>query len=262
MRHSFVYNGTDLRTIGFFIATPPKYQIAKRSFDFISVYGKNGGVISNNGVFDNVEMQFEVNSYPYIVPNENNAELVRAFAEWLTVWDGEYKIFRDTYNPGYFTKAICTGVETIEEVAPLCLSTTINFSRHPFWYSDLGQEIIRPNAKGKKEVNLEIYNPESYPAEPLIKLSGANYLSKSIVKINEQMIDVDTISLSSNPKNHIELDCEQQSAFFDNGTQLANQYISCNEFPKLKTGWNVLNFKTGGSNTFEAIEIKPNWRRL
>ena len=132
MRHSFTYNGTDLRTIGFFIATPPKYQIAKRNFDFTSVYGKNGAVITDNGVFDNVEMQFEVNSYPYIVPNESNAELVRAFAEWLTVWDGEYKIFRDTYNPGYFSKAICTGVETIEEVAPLCLSTTINFSRVPF----------------------------------------------------------------------------------------------------------------------------------
>ena len=89
MRHSFTYNGTDLRTLGFFIATPPKYQIAKRNFDFTSVYGKNGGVISDNGVFNNVEMQFEVNSYPYIVPNESNAELVRVFAEWLTAWDGE-----------------------------------------------------------------------------------------------------------------------------------------------------------------------------
>lgn len=67
-------------------------------------------------------MPFEVNSYPYIVSNENNAELVRAFAEWLTVWDGEYKIFRDTYNPGYFTKAICTGLSQSKKLPPLLVN--------------------------------------------------------------------------------------------------------------------------------------------
>lgn len=260
MRHSFVYNGIDLRTLGFFIANTPKYQIAKRNFDFISVYGKNGGVISDNGVFDNVEMQFEVNSYPYIVPNESNAELVRAFAEWLTVWDGEYKIFRDSYNPGYFTKAICTGVEPIEEVAPLCLSTTINFSRHPFWYSDLGQETIKVKSTSTQAAEIELFNPESYAAEPFIKIinSGAK-ITPLILTVNDgQTLTVKTFS----DKDYIELNSEEQTASFDDGKTLANNCIICTEFPKLKPGWNKIKISGKNANAFTDVEIKPNWRRL
>lgn len=260
MRHSFTYNGTDLRTIGFFITTPPKYQIAKRSFDFTSVYGKNGGVISDNGVFDNVEMQFEVNSYPYIVPNENNAELVRAFAEWLTVWDGEYKIFRDSYNPGYFTKAICTGIEPIEEVAPLCLSTTINFSREPFWYNDLGQEIIRPKLTSTQNAEIEVYNPENYTAEPLIKIINTGSKIKPLtLSVNDSPILMITKETS---QDHIELDSTEQSAYFNAKTNLANSYISCTQFPLLLPGLNTIKLSSTEANAFTTLEIKPNFRRL
>ena len=259
MRHSFSYNGIDLRTLGFYIAGTPKYQIAKRSFDITPVYGKDGGVISDNGVFENVEIQFEVNSYPYIVPNENNAEVVSAFAEWLTVWDGKYKIFRDTYNPGYFSKAICTGIETIEEVAPLCLSTTINFSRQPFWYSDLGQEVLRPKLTSTQTAEFEIYNPENYISKPLIKIinAGAKVNLLALTVNGNQTLTVKT----SSDKDHIELDSEQQSAFFDNGTSLANDCISCTEFPKFLPGWNKIKILGKNANAFSDIEIKPNWRR-
>lgn len=260
MRHSFTYNGTDLRTIGFFITTPPKYQIAKRNFDFTSVYGKNGGVISDNGVFDNVEMQLEVNSYPYIVPNESNAELVRAFAEWLTVWDGKYKIFRDTYNPGYFTKAICTGVEPIEEVAPLCLSTTINFSREPFWYSDLGQEIIRPKLTSTQNAEIEVYNPENYTAEPLIKIINTDSKIKPLtLSVNDSPILMITKETS---QDHIELDSTEQSAYFNVKTNLANSYISCTQFPVLSPGLNIIKLSSTEADAFTTLEIKPNFRRL
>lgn len=259
MRHSFSYNGTDLRTLGFFIATSPKYQIAKRNFDFTSIYGKNGGVIADNGIFDNVEMQFEVNSYPYIVPNESNAELVRAFAEWLTVWDGEYKIFRDTYNPGYFTKAICTGVETIEEVAPLCLSTTINFSREPFWYSDLGQEIIRPNLTSTQTAEIEIYNPENYTAEPKITIiNDGSTVNAITLTVNGGQ----TLNILDTSYDRIILDAANQSAYFNNYKNLANSRISCVKFPELKSGWNVIKLSATATGAFSAVEIVPNFRRL
>ena len=259
MRHSFTYNGTDLRTIGFFITTPPKFQIAKRNFDFTSVYGKNGAVITDNGVFDNVEMQFEVSSYPYVIPNENSSELVRAFAEWLTVWDGEYKIFRDTYNPGYFTKAICTGVETIEEVAPLCLSTTINFSRVPFWYSDLGQEIIRPKLTSTQTAEIEIYNPENYTAEPKITIiNEGSTVNALTLTVNGGR----TLNILGTSYDRIILDAEKQSAYFNNYKNLANSRISCVKFPELKSGWNVIKLSATATGAFSAVEIVPNFRRL
>lgn len=259
MRHSFTYNGIDLRTVGFFIATAPKYQIAKRNFDFTSVYGKNGGVIADNGLFDNVEMQFEVNSYPYIVPNESNAELVRAFAEWLTVWDGEYKIFRDTYSPGYFTKAICTGVEPIEEVAPLCLSTTINFSRVPFWYSDLGQEIIRPKLTSTQTAEIEIYNSENYTAKPKITIiNEGSTVNALTLTVNGGQ----TLNIHGTSYDRIILDSEKQSAYFNNYKNLANSCISCVKFPELKSGCNVIKLSATATGAFSAVEIVPNFRRL
>lgn len=259
MRHSFTYNGIDLRTVGFFIATTPKYQIAKRNFDFTSIYGKNGGVITDNGVYDNVEMQFEVNSYPYIIPNENSSELVRAFAEWLTVWDGEYKIFRDTYNPGYFTEAICTGVETIDEVAPLCLSATINFSREPFWYSDLGQEIIRPKLTSTQNAEIEVYNPENYTAEPKITIiNEGSTVNALTLTVNGGQ----TLNILDTSYDRIILDSKKQSAYFNNYKNLANSRISCVKFPELKSGWNVIKLSATATGAFSAVEIVPNFRRL
>lgn len=259
MRHSFEYNGTNLRTLGFYVANAPQYQIAKRNFDFTTIHGKNGGVIADNGVYDNVEMQFEINSYPYIVPNNNNAELVRAFAEWLTVFDGEYKIFKDSYNPAYFTKAICTNIDTIKEVAPLCLSTTVNFSRHPFWYSDLGQEIIRSNLTSTQTAEIEIYNPESYTAEPKITIiNEGSTVNALTLTVNGGQ----TLNILGTSYDRIILDSEKQSAYFNNYKNLANSRISCVKFPELKSGWNVIKLSATATGAFSAVEIVPNFRRL
>lgn len=259
MQHSFEYNGTNLKTLGFYIANAPQYQIAKRNFEFTSVHGKNGGVITDNGVYDNVEMQIEVNSYPYIVPCNGNAELVRAFAEWLTVFDGEYKTYRDTYNPAYFTKAICTNIDTINEIAPLCLSTTVTFSRHPFWYSDLGQEVIKPKLTSTQTAEIEIYNPENYTAEPQITIiNEGSTVNALTLTVNGGQ----TLNILGTSYDRIILDSEKQSAYFNNYKNLANSRISCVKFPKLKSGWNVIKLSATATGAFSAVEIVPNFRRL
>lgn len=50
--HNLEYNGTSLRKLGFCIAGTPFYQIASRKFDIVDIYGKDGGIISDNGYYE------------------------------------------------------------------------------------------------------------------------------------------------------------------------------------------------------------------
>ena len=111
-----------------------------------------------------------------------------------------------------------------------------------------------------QNAEIEVYNPENYEAEPFIKIinKGAKVNPLTLTVNDGQTLTVKT----SSDKDYIELDSEQQSAFFDNGTSLANSYISCTEFPTLLPGWNKIKLSGKNANAFTDIEIKPNWRRL
>lgn len=111
-----------------------------------------------------------------------------------------------------------------------------------------------------QNAEIEIYNPENYTAEPFIRIinKGAKVNPLTLTVNDSQTLTVKT----SSDKDYIELDSEQQSAFFDNGMTLANSCISCTEFPKLLPGWNKIKLSGKSANAFTDIEIKPNWRRL
>lgn len=253
--HDFEYNGKSLRSLGFCIANLPFYSIANRKFDIVDIYGKDGGIISDNGYYENIEVSYNVNSLPWLVINDSTSELVRLFAEWLTFFDGNFKIFRDTYNDGYFTKAICKGIDSIEFIADKCVTTTINFIRHPFWYSDEGQKEIEYILPKAQSAEIKIFNPENYSAKPYIKL---HYMQDVVLTVNDSEMNVKAVFVDY--ENDIELDSELQSATC--GLSDMNSYISCTKFPTLLPGWNTIKLTSDKANAFESIKIIPRWRRL
>lgn len=253
--HDFEYNGKSLRSLGFCIANTPFYSIANRKFDIIDIYGKDGGIISDNGYYENIEVSYEVNSLPWLVINDSTSELVRLFAEWLTFFDGDFKILRDTYNDGYFTKAICKGIDRIEFLADKCVATVINFIRYPFWYSDEGQkeiEYILPTTQGAE---IKIFNPENYSAKPCIHLQ---YKQDVVLTVNDCKMNIKALFVGN--ENDIELDSESQSAYC--GLSDMNPFVSCTSFPVLLPGWNTIKLTSDKTNAFKLLKIIPRWRRL
>lgn len=256
--HDLIYNGISLSSFGFCIADKPKYSIAKRNFETTEVVGRNGVILSDKGAYSAVELSYKINSIPYKVPCTDSNNLVRQLAEWLTVWDGDFKILRDTYNEGCFSKAICTGIETLTEITNKCLSTTIKFVRQPFLYSDEGQVKSIHTTSDDLGVYFSIYNPENYNSLPYIKVYGNGGVC---VDINGK-----TFNILKGFREYIEIDSESQNAF--KGTSNYNSYVDCDYMPELLPGKNtikiygILDSASQVTGKCTAVEIVPRWRRL
>lgn len=257
--NDFTYNGTSLSSFGFCIANTPQFNISKRSFETVQIVGMDGVAISDNGIYEAVETVYEVNSIPYRVPYLSSSALYRALAEWLTAWDGQFKIMRDTYNEGYFYKAICTKIEPITEIANKCLKTSITFTRQPFLYSDDGQKSIAVDAaENSLGVNFTLHNPENFNSQPYIKVYGEGAVS---VDINGNKFNI-----LRDFSDYIEIDSEIKHAH--KGAKNCNNLINCNYMPELIPGENTIiiqgAYDSGTSKTGKCtrVEIVPRWRRL
>jgi phage-related protein len=254
--HNLEYNGTSLRKLGFCIANAPFYHISNRKFEIVDIYGKDGGIIADNGFYENIDVSYEINSLPWLVYNDTQS-LIRMLAEEFANFDGKYKELRDTYNTGYYAKAICKSIDKIEYKADKCVSTILNFTRQPFWYSDEGQKTISFSAaaNSQKETEFYVYNPEKFSAEPYFCIYHSQDLT---LDVNNAQIKIKAAFVDN--ENLIELDSEMQSAFC--GITDMNAYISCTSFPVFTSGWNKIKVISEKENAFSKINIIPRWRRL
>lgn len=245
LMHDLTYNNKSLGSLGFAITGKPFYATAQRKFSLASVSGKSGAVICDDGCYDNVSVSYSVNSLPHYVHSDSQ-QLVYEFIDWLSDFDGEYKLLTDTYNEGYFTYGICTNISRIANSLSKYLTANIEFSRVPFWYSYLGQ----------KEITLKqsttLTNPERYSSQPIIRIYPQSLHTDFTVNIN----DVPYEFTSGIPHSFIELDCERMTSAFKSVD--LNEYCSFDYYPILKAGKNSITFDEAVSR----IEIIPRWRRI
>ena len=156
----------------------PQHEISKRDISAIEIPYKDGDILLDNGRWQNVEFEREICFLPYL--SEMSAHhLAKAVTEWLTLNRG-YQKYKDTYNPGYFTNAYISNIDSIVRELPSLLSTKIKFNRVPWWYSEIGAKPIELEVN--KAVNLR--NPEKYISLPTIKITNTNTSSSSNAKAN------------------------------------------------------------------------------
>lgn len=247
------YNGESLLEKGLAIKNYPIYNVAQRDLSFNSVVARSGDIIVDNKRYKNVETTYAINAIPYLVTAETSYGIVRELTDWLMPTDGDYKILRDDYNPGYFCKAICTEIGEILNPFAKVIDTTLTFNREPFWYSDLGQKKRIFSGSGK---NFKLDNPEKYTSEPLIRVYGTGIVTLSINGVDYN------INIPG-AYGYIDLDTELQSAFIK--ALNYNKNIDCDYMPTLIPGENIIRgipYLGGSSYNFEKVEIIPRWRRL
>ena len=234
--------------MGFAIANYPIHTIAQRDLSFASVIGRSGDSIIDNKRYKNVDMPlYQINSIPRLVKANDKRELEKELSEWLCINSGDYGKLYDSTVHGFFCYAVCTGIgEIVTTNLKKYLSTSIQFNRKPFWYSDEG---LKTRATTSQE--FELWNPEMFESEPYIKIIGSGRI---YLYINEEKISLDV-------DEYIELDTELQSAF--KGTENQNNCIDCDYMPTFKTDSNTIKISYKASTaTFNGIEIIPRWRRL
>lgn len=249
--HNFEFGGKNLLNFCGRIAQAPSHTVAERNFELAELPGRSGNVYIDNKSYKNVDFDLKICFMPFLA-DLTARQLAYAVIDWLAPLNG-YQIYKDTYNPGYYTKAVLKNIGEIKRELPTLLTATLSFSRLPYWYRLDGQkEIILPNDNSDKIID----NPERFDAPPIFIYQNQSTAFKAIsLKIN----GVSTPLLTNSDVVEQRLDGLnlQHKGSYSDGTEV---FLSSALPPNLKSGKNVISVTTKGNN--EIFKIIPNWRRL
>lgn len=250
MLHTFEFNNKKLSDIGAVLMENPHYTLSVKELDFTALPGKSGDIITDKNRFKNSSISYKVSSMPLFC-SYTEQEFVYALSEWLlTSYD--YKILRDTYNPGYFRKAICTDIANPTVEASGVVWTTVTFNCDPFRYSYLGLQSVTFHSNSNFRIeNVTFRNPEKWESEPVIEIipSSSATMSLKINDVSVAVYDTDKTIIIDVPNSNV----------YDTDGEPCNDLIEAPELPVLLPGNNEIT--ASGTGNY-AVKIIPNWRRL
>lgn len=230
----FIFNGKSSYDMGLIITETPHITSPERDVEFISVPGKDGDVINDNGKFNNISVTYPVNLISDERPLDLMAKKIKA---WLQSEVG-YFILTDTYDPLYYRKAAYTAALDIEDKVKKIGISAVTFNCKPFKYRKDGDNEIEITAP------TTLYNPEAWKSQPYIKIYGSGAVT---LQINNNSFYISAIN------EYIEIDSELQSAF--KAATLQNSKISFSTFPSFGAGANSVSWVGNVSK----IIIKARW---
>lgn len=222
----FYFNGRSCADFGAVVIGANVHRIPARDVSRISIPGRNGEVLRDNGRWKNVEVEYRV-----LIRHDFNTNIA-ALRAWLCSSVG-YVRLEDTIHPDEYRMAAF-----VADAAPTALDgragvVTLTFDCLPQRWLKSGEEIVEVTTTQKN-----IRNP-GQTAAPLLRIFGNG---RGWVSIKGVLIDVLDIG------ECIEVDCETQQA-------TRNDAIKCTDFPVFRPGWNMVGM-TGGVT---KIEIIPRW---
>ena len=220
---------------GVIISKAGVYNAPARVYEAVSVPGRNGDVLFDEGRYENVTVTYEAALL------NKNANL-DGFRAWLSSFVGYVRI-EDTYHPEEYRLGFPSdGILITTEAALKIGRFTVSFNCKPQRFLKSGE------IKSRYTTDITLFNPTRYEAKPLIRVYGYGILG----------VGNDTVTINTHALDYIDLDCSLCDAFC--GSSNANNYVSLSgdDYPSLGVG------KTGitlGSN-ITAIEVWPHWWTL
>ena len=235
MMNFFVYDGKNSQDLGLLISGEKTYNSPSRDVTTVSIPGRSGDLIIDNGRYNNVEISYTV-SFRKDVP-----EKTRALKAWLLSSAG-YRRLEDTYQPEYFRLAAISNATAFEISINRYGTADLIFNCNPFLFSKGGEQTVSIPASGGR-----IYNPEYFESQPIITVYGNGNGVLSVNNINYNLSDID---------GYVTINSDVGLVY--KGTENKNSTVNFIEFPTLQVGENIIDW-TGG---ITKVEIIPRWCTL
>lgn len=232
MRNWLTFDGVSLKDFGVYINGNQTYNAPARDREIISVPGRNGDLVLDNGRYENAEViyhAFIYRDFPVNVEGLRNLLLSRT----------GYKRLEDTYHPEEFRLGIYSGDFKADVVEWLEAGEfDLTFNCKPQRFLKRGEDVATfDNASSGST----ILNETMQTAKPLLRVYGAGQFW-----INQTAM---TITAAN---TYTDIDCDLMDAY--KGTANRNQYVTGN-FPELVPGENTVTLNSG----ITRIEITPRW---
>lgn len=229
MRNWLTFDGVSTKDFGVYINGAQTYDAPARSREVISVPGRNGDLIIDNGRYENTEVTYHAFIYRDFEVN------VEGFRN-LLLSRTSYKRLEDTYHPQEFRLGIYNGNFSADVVEWLEAGEfDLTFNCKPQRFLKSGEDAITFTSGGS------VLNETMQTTKPLLRVYGTGTFS----------IGGATMTISS-ANVYTDIDCDLMDAF--KGTTNCNGNIS-GTFAALAPGDNAITLGSG----ITKIEITPRW---
>lgn len=234
----FWFAGECSADYGLMISGSGTFNSAERDLEKISVMGRNGDLIKDNGRFKNVPA-----SYPISICR-NFSQRASAVRSWLSS-QRSYQRLEDEYHPDEYRMAMFVGpIEFDVGFLNQTGETTIFFDCKPQRFLKSGEAPVTFTSGAGT-----IENPTRFEALPKITVYGSD---AGTVTIGGTVVEVKSIT------DQITIDCETMQAYRQVGDGVPENYngnIYAPEFPVLRPGENAVGFAGG----ITRVELIPRW---
>lgn len=246
MNDMFIYDGVPSIEFGAYIfGTDSEFYSPERSIEKVSVPGRNGDLIFDNGRYENVSMVYGV-----IIPTNAKTNL-RAFREFLYSHRGYHRLEDTLHNDEFYTAIVDGDIQPILTYDFDSAKFKLKFSRMPQRFLKTGEEPLEYYVGSSASYSIQFVNPTTMQAKPIIRVYGYGNL----------YVNGTRLTIKRHNMAYMDIDFDTEDAYI-NTTNL-NEYLelpSYQDFPVLKSGRNVITCQsTTGAVTFSRIIITPRW---
>ena len=244
LRSYLRFDGKDSRDFGLSIEQPEITKKPKRKVNRISVPGRSGDYLDDEGAYENAEVSYRV----WCRKEERDRVLlsVDEVAKWLSPAD--YRVLSDSYDPDYFRLAACLEPIDTEIIVRRFARQTLVFTCDPYKYSWAGNQMLRFRGTEAK-----LYNKEGYESLPLIRVYGAGSITLTVNGKNWTL---------SNVATSIDLDSASMRTTDGLTGAAADHKKTGSGYPVLVPGENTLSIAGVSGGIADQIGIVPRWRRI
>lgn len=230
----FVANNKMSSDFGVYLSDAGIYGIAERDVETISIQGRNGDLIRDNGRYKNKSI-----TYPCIIP-ENFDDNFKALVNYLVTQEGYFRL-EDSFNSTYYMLArYVGGTDPIRVVTDGKQGTfVLEFDRKPQKFLVEGEYPITVTG------NTTILSSCDQVAKPLIRAYGTG-----IFAVNGKRVQI------TSADSYTDIDCDLQEAYKDTlaTNKNANVVLLDDVFPTLISGENIITL-----SGITKLEITPRW---
>ncbi|MFV0553000.1 MAG: distal tail protein Dit [Anaerorhabdus sp.] len=231
MNYSFFIDDISIVNYGFCISKRPNIPAPERVYDEISIPGRNGSLLVDRKVYQNVQIEIEIN---YISnPNEWNDKF-RKLKNILNNAAGKKLMFSDDQLYFYrIKKCIIGSNERIFKIGGMIRPM---FVLEPFQYVKSGLDVLHNPSSLNNEFD------ESYP---IYQIQGEGMCT----------LTVNGKSITANIGQNLTIDTNRRLSYRNDGTLMNTSLKGYYEDLCLQHGENKIEVSAGFS-----LDVIPNWR--
>lgn len=233
MRNYFTFGEIDSRDYGVYISGSGVFNAPRRIIEEVNIPGKNGNLLIDTGVFENIEV-----TYPAFITSNFKTNLAN-FRSALLSTNG-YRWLQDSYNPGEQRQGAF--LDDIE-VAP---TTRIDAGEFEITFNCKPQRFLTSGFETIEVLDGEtITNPTPFKSYPIITVTG--YGTIYILGDSSKYITV------ANNFDFVTIDTE--TYYCDSEGDNANDVVTFSDEISMRPGSTYFSIP----NTVTKLEVVPRW---